>query len=227
MKTPTKKWKQRDNKTWWFHPTGHNPARGGVRICGHCNETFLAVRSSRQVYCSRLCSRAEPSKSEWRKKDDGWWYYTAGGHRLRGELRKCHYCGKVFPSLPSRRRQNGRFCSKVCSGNHLGKLSARTGKDSANWKGGRKVQRGYVWLYQPDHPSCQGTKHRKYVQEHRLVMEKTLGRDLESHERVHHINGDGLDNRSTNLELWATGHPNGVRIEDYHCPGCRCSEMNT
>jgi len=37
--------------------------------------------------------------------------------------------------------------------------------------------------------------------EHRAVMERNLGRALDSIEVVHHINGDGRDNRLQNLEL--------------------------
>jgi hypothetical protein len=54
----------------------------------------------------------------------------------------------------------------------------------------------------------------KSILEHRMIMENYLGRSLFPHENVHHINGDTLDNRIENLELWNTMQPSGQRPED-------------
>lgn len=54
----------------------------------------------------------------------------------------------------------------------------------------------------------------EHIPEHHLVMEQHLGRDLTSEESVHHKNGDRLDNRLENLELWSRYQPSGQRVVD-------------
>ncbi len=77
--------------------------------------------------------------------------------------------------------------------------NGRYGKDAANWKGGRtRGGKGYTYIFNPDHPKA---TRRGYVMEHRLVMEKKLGRYLTDNEVVHHKNGIIDDNKIENLEV--------------------------
>lgn len=75
-----------------------------------------------------------------------------------------------------------------------------------SWKGGKKHRPdGYVRIVvPPDYPApCDhGSTGTAYALEHRVVMEKHLGRYLERREVVHHINGDPSDNNIDNLQLF-------------------------
>lgn len=72
---------------------------------------------------------------------------------------------------------------------------------------------GYVALFSPDHKPG-------WVKEHRVVMERKLGRPLVKGESVHHINGIRHDNRPENLELWLGAIRYGQRATDVICPHC-------
>lgn len=50
--------------------------------------------------------------------------------------------------------------------------------------------------------------------EHRHVMSNVLGRPLTDVERVHHKDGDRLNNEPDNLELWVIQQPSGQRVVD-------------
>jgi len=95
------------------------------------------------------------------------------------------------------------------------------GSNHNHWKGGRhKVANGYIHVWCPEHPNA--VHEHRYMMEHRLVMEKYLGRYLEKWEQVHHLNGIKDDNRIENLELVIKKYPSGLhRGSDVICPKCK------
>ena len=75
------------------------------------------------------------------------------------------------------------------------------GERNPSWRGGKHFDKsGYVMVYSPTHPHRNGYDN---VREHRLVMEKKLGRYLQPHEVVDHRNGVKSDNRLSNLRLFS------------------------
>jgi hypothetical protein len=88
----------------------------------------------------------------------------------------------------------------------------RRGPEHGCWKGGRIIDGdGYVriWAPEDERSNC-----GRYMKEHTLVMEAILGRRLFHGENVHHMNGNRVDNRPENLELWSTHQPKGQRVID-------------
>lgn len=128
------------------------------------------------------------------------------------ELIKCACgCGQLRPKYDKRGRTMRFIFNHDKKESNKGKNNPMYGIRSPNWKGGlTKTSDGHIYEYCPSHPY---TSKRGYVMQHRLVMEKYLGRYLKPEEIVHHINGIKTDNRIENLELFESV---GKHIVKYH-----------
>lgn len=123
----------------------------------------------------------------------------------------CEECGKSYFRRKSRVKES-RFCSRRCCAlwvlynKNKDKFFNRdmSGKNNPAWKGGKRIVNGYVLV---------SVGNKKKVQEHRLIMEQHLKRKLSPKERIHHINGDRIDNRLENLKLCAS---QSEHIRKYH-----------
>lgn len=125
--------------------------------------------------------------------------------------KKCTVCKKGLKLSINRDAKRKNFCSKKC----LGFFNrSKVGALNQNWKGGRFTDKryGYVWIYKPGFPGAQ--RNGKYALEHRVVMSEYLGRPLKTFENVHHKNDRRNDNKISNLELWITHQPQGIRVKD-------------
>jgi Zn-finger nucleic acid-binding protein len=119
-----------------------------------------------------------------------------GCRSYRFAIFKCPICDSEVERI----RRDGieaETCSRQCRSFKL------KGKHRGPYKK-KIVNKKYVYIYAPEHPHAIGTK-KLYVAEHRLVMEKHIGRYLTKDEIVHHINEDTRDNKIENLQIMTAG----------------------
>lgn len=199
-----------DGTIWYIQPGG-NRQRARVKECPTCGETFATYPTNASAYCGPACYR-RPCKRcgvSFHAPTPRASYCSVACKR--GSY-VCENCGVTFTRA---KKAIGRFCSIACHYEY--ECPVGTIRDGGN---------GYKIIKVP--PGTPGAKkfgdRSGWMWEHRYVMQQTLGRPLEKHENVHHINGKRDDNRADNLELWKRSQPAGVRSADYHCAGCRCFE---
>lgn len=88
----------------------------------------------------------------------------------------------------------GRFCSYAC------KYEADRGKPNHRRNESKKTRHaaGYLWVWVGY--DCPGNVRGRML-EHRIVMQRHIGRNLRRDETIHHLNGDKSDNRVENLQI--------------------------
>lgn len=132
----------------------------------------------------------------------------------------CDHCGAEISRTRSRVRARN-FCGHACAVGYWRGRKHGPQIPEESRIGMTYTKSGYVYEFAGLDRSQNG-----YVQQHRLVMERAMGRRLESTEVVHHLNGDKSDNRLDNLEVLTSGEHSRLHAAaagGCHGPTCpRC-----
>jgi len=113
---------------------------------------------------------------------------------------------------------SGKVANKACvrAGCKMRRRGPKSGPEHTGWKGGLTTDKsGYILQYKPDHPDANSSG---YVRQHRLVVEKKLGRFLLPTEVVHHKDGDPKNNHPDNLEVFESNGKHLAETLKGRCP---------
>ncbi len=79
------------------------------------------------------------------------------------------------------------------------RLGKFCGNKNSHWQGGKRKVNGYIRIYSPNHTF---KNQDNCVYEHKLIIEKHLGRYLIPKEIVHHLDSNRSNNNIENLHLF-------------------------
>lgn len=171
-----------------------------TRTCQVCAQPYdVQYESNRKRTCSRRCSALLASRSR-----------PQNQRQPAKHVDRTCPCGQPFTVLLAAASDRPRaYCSRKCGAAYRQGVTGRppTGSGYVNHD-------GYRMVYLPPDDPMRPKPHTAYVAEHRLVMARMIGRQLLPGENVHHKNGNRLDNRPENLELWVTPPRPGQRVGD-------------